>query len=124
MQTGTSMADYRRAWRERFRRNREQTLQNEAAARRELPHAVEVLCSHGATRIWLFGSLASEGRFRPGSDIDLAVEGIPPTRIDRALADLMVNLDHPVDLKPIEDLDDHFRASVLRRGICIHGSAR
>lgn len=124
MQTEATMSDYRRAWRERFRGERERARENEAAARRELPRAVEILRRHGATQVWLFGSLAREGRFRPGSDIDLAVEGIPPNRLDRALGDLMVALDFPIDLKPMERVDDHFRQAILERGTCIHAPNR
>ena len=124
MQARQTTAQYRRAWQERFGRERERERESEAAARQALPRAVEILRGHGATRVWLFGSLACDGRFRPGSDIDLAVEGIPPNRIDRALADLMMALDFPVDLKLLESVDEHFRQAILERGVSIHAPSR
>lgn len=50
-----------------------------------LRSAAEVLRSFGAAEIFAFGS-AAEGRMGPGSDIDLAVTGIPPRLFFRAAA--------------------------------------
>jgi predicted nucleotidyltransferase len=52
--------------------------------------------------VLLFGSLAA-GRCAPGSDIDLAVEGLAPERYFDALADLMALFEAPVDLVRTED---------------------
>jgi predicted nucleotidyltransferase len=83
---------------------------------------VPILKRYGATKVILFGSLAS-GTFRRESDIDLAVEGIPARCFTRALADLMMALDWPVDLKPLEDVEPEFRERVLREGIILHEAA-
>jgi hypothetical protein len=39
-----------------------------------------LLAARGARRAWLFGSLAWGRGYEPSSDIDIAVEGIPPDR--------------------------------------------
>jgi predicted nucleotidyltransferase len=70
--------------------------------------------------IFIFGSLCRAGRFHSGSDIDLAVEGIPPQRIIRAVADLMMFTDFPIDLKPLEELDDLFCDMIKKKGELIY----
>jgi predicted nucleotidyltransferase len=44
--------------------------------------------SFGATRVLLFGSVAAAAGFHERSDIDLAVEGVPPDHFWRAWAAL------------------------------------
>ena len=68
-----------------------------------------------ATRVVLFGSLA-QGRFLPDSDIDLAVSGLPVADFFAALAQAGKLSEFPVDLKPLEDLDPHFKARILATG--------
>jgi len=85
-----------------------------------LPAAIDILKKHGAKRIVLFGSLCRAGRFHQGSDIDLAVEGMPSQKFFRAGADLMMALDWPVDLKPLEEVDEFFRETILANGEVIY----
>jgi predicted nucleotidyltransferase len=88
--------------------------------RADLQPIVDVLVRQfGAIRIILFGSLA-RGRFAPDSDIDLAVEGIAPEHYFAALAAINRLTRRWVDLKPLEDLDPHFRQRVLTTGECIY----
>ena len=48
--------------------------------------AAEILRNEfGAKKVILFGSLAQRGRFTLWSDIDLAVQGIPPSRFFEAV---------------------------------------
>jgi uncharacterized protein len=42
-----------------------------------------------ATRVVVFGSLLSEARFTPWSDVDIAVWGLSPDQIFRAIGDVM-----------------------------------
>ena len=107
------------------RRQAEHTALCEALARQarsDLRAVVELLVQrYGATRVILFGSLA-RGRFSPGSDIDLAVEGIEKARFFEALADVN-SLSHAwVDLKPLEALDPYFRKRVMEAGECLYAS--
>lgn len=70
----------------------------------------------GVGRVVVFGSLAS-GRFRSGSDIDLAVEGLRPERFFRADARLAWELPVPIDLKPLADLPPSLRQRVEEEGV-------
>lgn len=100
------------------RRTQRQTQSQRLAqqARVDLGRIVDALVREfGAKRIILFGSLV-RGRFAPGSDIDLAVEGIPHGDYFAALAAANRLTRLWVDLKPLEDLDPHFRQRVLTTG--------
>lgn len=113
-------AKYLEGWRRRFAEQEAEARALAAQARSVLPEAVTILKKHGAKRVILFGSLCREGRFHRGSDIDLAVEGIPPQKFFRAGADLMMALDWPVDLKPLEEVDTFFREMILNHGEVIY----
>ena len=101
----------------------EQHAQNQQLAllaRADLQQIVACLVREfGATQIILFGSLA-RGRFTEGSDIDLAVEGIPPSEYFAALAAVNDLTSLWVDLKPLEALIPHFRRRVLETGELIY----
>ncbi len=119
------MASYDRyvqGWVERARVAAQSRKEREARARDLLPMLVEHLVRHhGARRVVLFGSLA-EGGFGPGSDIDLAVEGIQGARLYQAGAELE-DLCQPfrVDLVPIEDAYETVREKIERTGTVLHG---
>ena len=114
-----SATPYVEAWRRRFQESRRQDRKRAQAAEACLTRAVAVLRRHGARRIILFGSLARDC-FRERSDIDLAVEGIPAESYTRALADLMLAIDWPVDLKPLEEIEPSFAEHVIRSGKIIY----
>jgi len=64
--------------------------------------AAEVLKSFGATDVYLFGSVA-KGTNNKGSDIDLAVSGIPPEKFFEAMGDTFGAIRREID---IVDLDE------------------
>jgi predicted nucleotidyltransferase len=64
--------------------------------------AAQVLRDAGATEVYLFGSAAS-GRLRYGSDIDLAIAGLPPERFFQAMALASAELDRPLSLVDLDD---------------------
>ncbi len=102
----------------RRRRDAQQAKDQRLArgARADLEQIVDVLVREfGATHIILFGSLA-RGRFAEGSDMDVAVEGIPPSEYFAALAAVNDLTPLWVDLKPLEALTPHFRRRVLETG--------
>ena len=107
---------YLTAWRNRFARQDAESRALVARARADLPQAVEILKKYGAKRVIVFGSLCRSGQFHHDSDIDLAVEGIPPQHFIRAGADLMMGLDWSIDLKPLEEVDDLFRDKIINKG--------
>ena len=65
--------------------------------------------------MWLFGSLA-RGDATETSDVDLAVEGLPPSAYFDALAELMHLLGVRVDLVRLEEAGESLRACVREEG--------
>ena len=56
---------------------------------------------YGVERVRAFGSLVHEGRFHPGSDIDLAVEGLRSANYWEALTSVMF-LDDQVSIEMVD----------------------
>jgi predicted nucleotidyltransferase len=56
---------------------------------------------YGVNRVRVFGSLVQEWRFHPGSDIDLAVEGLEPADYWEALTSVMF-LDDQVSIEMVD----------------------
>ena len=67
----------------------------------DLETAIRYLLSKGCSEVYLFGSLGT-GNVRKGSDIDIAVRGIPAEQFFTVYGELMTQLRHDVD---IVDLD-------------------
>ena len=61
--------------------------------------------NYGVSRVRVFGSLVHEGRFHPGSDIDLAVEGLKPDDYWEAVTSVLF-------------LDDQVPVEVIDQTIC------
>lgn len=74
---------------------------------------------HGVRRILLFGSSATESPAEAG-DIDLAVEGVEPSRFFAFYGDLMFGLSKPVDLVDLGK-QSRFTELVRREGIPVYG---
>jgi predicted nucleotidyltransferase len=70
----------------------------------------------GASRVYLFGSLAREGRFHERSDVDLAVEGIAPERFFKAWAAAGACSDVPIELVDLDEVGEPMRALILEYG--------
>lgn len=64
--------------------------------------AAEVLMAAGAREVYLFGSAAA-GDMREGSDIDLAVSGLPPETFFRAMGQASRELDRPLDMVDLDE---------------------
>ncbi|MDQ4076605.1 MAG: nucleotidyltransferase domain-containing protein [Chloroflexota bacterium] len=94
------------------RAEREALLARARAAARELKQRC------GAKRVLLFGSLAHAAWFTPGSDVDLAVEGLADGTFWEAwrLAETVV-ADRRVDLVELESVGDSLRAAIARHGV-------
>lgn len=56
----------------------------------------------GATEVFVFGS-ATKGGLQPGSDIDIAVRGLPPSVYFSAISKAAELLGRPVDLVDLDD---------------------
>jgi predicted nucleotidyltransferase len=69
--------------------------------------------------VWLFGSILGPG-FRASSDIDLAVEGLPPCDLLAALAVAEAcSPGIPVDLVRFEDLAPQWQERLRRRALLL-----
>jgi len=80
-----------------------------------LPDLARVLTDAGAERVLAFGSLISGG-LHDGSDIDLAVIGLPPERYFATLAELLARAPVAVDLVELELAPPSLAAHVLATG--------
>lgn len=109
-------------WRQRSASQLEQQQQAMDQAWQEVRQIAQCLRqTFGAQRILVFGSLV-RGRFTPDSDIDLAVDHLPPARYFEAVARVNDFSARWVDLKPLEALTPHFRDRVLATGVDIDES--
>lgn len=101
------------------RRRGEQGARDRELARQAWEDVIEIAGllrrEFGVERVVVFGSLA-RGRFHAGSDVDLAVEGLAKEAYFPALAQISQMSQFRVDLKPLEDLDEHFKRRVLATG--------
>jgi predicted nucleotidyltransferase len=67
----------------------------------DVQKAITILTGKGCKEIYLFGSLV-HGNYSDSSDIDIAVTGIPKGDFFEIFGELMMSLDHPVDLVNLE----------------------
>jgi len=70
---------------------------------------------YGIQRAYLFGSVARPGRFRPDSDLDLAVEQIDHLVFFKAIGEFSSEIGRPVDLVELEQC--HFADKIRQEGI-------
>lgn len=111
-----------KAYLKKKRENREQELAKRkedalAAARR----AAEVIHRYGLRHVWLFGSLTGDGTFSEHSDIDLAIDKVPP-KIDfwRLYSDVLAAAQpFNVDLVIVESATPELKENIYRRAIRI-----
>ncbi len=76
--------------------------------------AAAELLNVGAREVYLFGS-AARGEMHPGSDIDMAVSGLPPERFFRAMANAHGMLDCELDLVDLDE-DTPFTEYLRKKG--------
>ena len=94
----------------------------ESLGKRDRAHietAARFLREQGASRVWLFGSLAKGRRPTVHSDFDFAVEGLPADRFFGSVGHLLQVLPRPVDLVEIESCSDFLRERILTEGILL-----
>lgn len=89
-----------------------------ARFRPDIERAVRILRQGGCTEVYLFGSIA-EGRTTSRSDIDLAVRGCPPEKFFALFGELMVELEHAVDLVDL-DADEEFAEFLQQHAELVH----
>lgn len=86
-----------------------------ARVRGVLPELARVLFAFGAARVWVFGSVA-QGDFDEGSDLDLAVAGLPPASFIAARVALGARCPIPFDLVELERAPASLREVILAEG--------
>jgi predicted nucleotidyltransferase len=108
-----------RAWRDRADQRRRSLDERRRAVRENASRVAQTL-KHDfeARNVWLFGSYAW-GRPHEHSDVDLAVEGIPPERFFAALSCAARVAGEPVDLISLEDCARPLRERIRREGIAL-----
>ena len=96
----------------------EQEHQREQILARLQEVAAMLKSRFGVRRVILFGSLARKLSFTPGSDVDIAVEGLNTKKYWQAwkLAEEMIG-DRPVDFVQIETAKESLKQAVQRYGI-------
>ena len=82
--------------------------------RRAIQKTAKVLRQFGAREVYTFGSV-SEGVSRPGSDVDIAVSGIPPRLFFRAMSKAGDTLSMPLDLIDLDE-DTPFTRYLREKG--------
>ncbi|MDV3001969.1 MAG: hypothetical protein N5P05_003575 [Chroococcopsis gigantea SAG 12.99] len=113
---------YLEYWRKRQQEQQKHNQYLAQRAREELKSVIDYLKENfPVTKIILFGSLV-KGKFCETSDIDLAVEGIPPEKYFQVLNTINSMSDRLIDLKPLESLDPHFLKRVLQTGEVLYAS--
>jgi predicted nucleotidyltransferase len=89
--------------------------------------AANALYARGARRVWLFGSLARGALPDRCSDLDLAVEGIPPSRLRAIALELAGTAASKVDLVDMATAYPPLRPHILRTRVLLpreaHGEA-
>lgn len=80
-----------------------------------LAQGAALLKSAGAREVYVFGSTATR-RTHPGSDVDLAVSGLPPESFFSTLARLGDLFDRPVDLVDLDEANP-FTAYLKSKGL-------
>jgi len=86
--------------------------------KRDIDRAVQILRQGGCTEVHLFGSIA-EDRVTSRSDSDLAVRGCPPEKFFALLGELMVELEHAIDLVDL-DADKELAEFLQQHGELLH----
>jgi predicted nucleotidyltransferase len=76
--------------------------------------AAAALKAAGAREVYIFGS-ARKGKLRPGSDVDMAVSGLPPEVFFRAMARASRALGRPIDLIDLDE-DNPFTRYLKEEG--------
>ena len=93
-------------------------------ARSDAQRIAAFLRSRGASRVTGFGSAFSAGkRFTPRSDLDLAVEGLPPERFFAVLTRAQAMTDFELDLVPVETATEYLRRTLREEGVALDDAA-
>jgi predicted nucleotidyltransferase len=112
------LAAYRESLRRRLSRRLTETEKFELnKAHVEAKHLAQTLVKkHGAKRVWLFGSIGRRQPLRTDSDVDLAVERMPPETFYKLVGDLQTESGRIVDLVRLESMRPSVKQIILSEG--------
>ncbi|MCZ6679106.1 MAG: nucleotidyltransferase domain-containing protein [Candidatus Poribacteria bacterium] len=99
------------AERAQWEENREQVLADVEKLLAELAP------KYGFSQAYIFGSTVKAGKFRPESDVDIAIFNLDTQYFFRLIAEISRQLERDVDLYQIEKMDDRLRATVEAQGV-------
>ncbi|MBS1693783.1 MAG: nucleotidyltransferase domain-containing protein [Actinobacteria bacterium] len=86
--------------------------------------AANLLYTRGARRVWLFGSLARGIAPDDHSDLDIAVEGITPSRLRVIKEELAAMVETKVDLVDMATAHPPIRPHILRTRVLMQRETR
>jgi predicted nucleotidyltransferase len=120
--TPAELAPYRAFWRKLAQAELTPEMRVAAEkARQEAERLAKILADEfGVERVYLFGSFAWGKVVRPDSDIDLAVEGLPPGKLIKADVRVSDATKYSVDLMRLSSLPTRLRNRVLKSGILLY----
>lgn len=112
---------------ERIARGQRDALLRAQALRAEVPEIARWLTGRGATKVVLFGSLATGKPPHRGTDIDLAVLGMSEDEVAEALLELEPRLGAKVDLVRLETASPSMQRRIETDGVVmsegpVHGA--
>jgi len=120
METTDQHRTFIHAWRARLKRSQDDLKRLEAKARSQARSCAERLVERFGTRqVFLTGSLARQGSFHEGSDIDLVVAGLAPEHYWVALDQVAALADRDVELIRLEDAGPEMAAHVAAEGVLL-----
>jgi len=111
------VTEYKKYWRERAEREAARRRKLAAEARDQAKQVAQMLVREfDASRVYLFGSLAEDGRFQERSDVDLAAEGIAPERFFKAWAAAGRHSHLCVEVVNLDEVGEPMRKFILQHG--------
>lgn len=112
-------AEFRKTWIERKRREERDILDLQTLLMEKVKVCANEIRKLGVKQVILFGSLAV-GRFRKGSDVDIAVEGLTAKAYFRALGIIEDILgDIPFDLVDLKEALPSVKEKIEKEGIIL-----
>ncbi len=89
--------------------------QNRKRTTREIDNALNKLMEHFTwDEVYMFGSVVRTGKYRPGSDIDIALSGLNKFDYYAFIGDISELLNKRVDVVLLEEC--RFRKSIMEKG--------
>lgn len=114
-----TMEQYKQYWQKQFRVREKRRVERQHLARELAEKCAQILKEDfGVDTVFLIGSVVTGEGFHSRSDIDLAVEGLSPSRYFSALARCWEVLPpgFELDLIPLEDIDPERRNELYKTG--------